>query len=227
MTGYSVFKHNPTNEEIEIEEYNKAFRKYEKLKEEIKNTTKANTYIIFCRKIAELENTPLSSEQITVLKGELKNRFKELLEENTTKQKEMQKIIAELQAQNFYSEIDVNEMNLINTVYDRFRAMFTTMNPESFKRVFGSYAGKSTPVEAKALLKFVSDDKFKDNIPYRQVNVLLERSKTESEKKFENAKRNMLEKHNKELSKIISEGFLLRKINKEKLIVHTSSYFKN
>lgn len=210
---------NKTMAELERQQ-ERLVRIYNNVFHAISNMETAKQYIS-CRNLLNVfsKEEGVNTLDIYKLRKMLDSKVIELLEENEKQMEIKQTQIAEIKAiriEESAEQLKKLEYESNNVLYSYMAQLHTNgIQQNSDRRRIGNWCVNPTRVEALALQKLSALPQYSGLFSERQRKVIVENAKNPEELKHLEAIKPLLDKKQRELSKLYMEGFQLRHIQKQ------------
>lgn len=211
-------KNNKTMAELERQQ-EKLVRMYNNVFHAISNMKTSKEYLSTRNLLNVFSNEAgVNTVDIYKLRKMLDSKVIELLEENEKQMQNIQKDIDNIKSikvEESMEQLKKLEYESNNVLYSYMAQLHNGIQENSDRRRIGNWCKEPTRIEAVALVKLSSLPQYSNYFTERQRKVIVENAKNPDVIRHEQAITPLLEKKQRELSKLYIEGFQLRNIRKK------------
>lgn len=181
---------------------------------------KSSKEYLSCRNLLNVfsKEDGVNTVDIYKLRKMLDSKVIELLEENEKQMQNIQKDIDNIKSikvEESMEQLKKLEYESNNVLYSYMAQLHNGIQENSDRRRIGNWCKEPTRIEAVALVKLSSLPQYSNYFTERQRKVIVENAKNPDVIRHEQAIKPLLEKKQRELSKLYIEGFQLRNIRKK------------
>lgn len=181
---------------------------------------KSSKEYLSCRNLLNVFSSEEGVNTVDVykLRKMLDSKVVELLEENEKQMQNIQKDIDNIKSikvEESMEQLKKLEYESNNVLYSYMAQLHNGIQENSDRRRIGNWCKEPTRIEAVALVKLSSLPQYSNYFTERQRKVIVENAKNPDVIRHEQAIAPLLEKKQRELSKLYIEGFQLRNIRKK------------